>query len=97
MSPGLFYWRRKLEREARRLEGWAAGARGTQRPTSSFETRRPKTCDAPRETADRVSEVWEEPGNANDHEQKARVHPASPIVSWSSHNDGTLRLDIVMA
>src|SRR5437762_14246634 len=36
------------------------------------------------------------PTNANDHESKARVHPASPMIV-AVIDDGTLRLDIAIS
>jgi hypothetical protein len=56
------------------------GPRAPQRPPSSFETRRTKTCDAPQDDGGLGQRSAGGSKNANDHEQKARVHPASPIV-----------------
>jgi hypothetical protein len=47
-------------------------------------------------TSPAMTMVYSMSRNANDHEQKARVHPASPIVSWSSHSAGTFQLDNAM-
>ena len=47
-------------------------------------------------THHRVPSLTIGPTNANDHESKARVHPASPLIV-AVIDDGTLRLNIAIA